>query len=65
MAHAKLHIICGNCGCNHMFEYSVREEIDDDDGSPYMVVYIYCNNCHTTHDLEDNAKANELNKKRT
>ena len=62
MAHAKLHIICGNCGCNYMFEYSVREEIDDD-GSPYIVVYIYCKNCHTTHDLEDNAK--QINKKRT
>ncbi len=56
MAHAKLHIICGNCGCNHMFEYSVSIEIDDDTLQPRSVVYIACRNCGTLHDLEDNAK---------
>jgi len=29
MAHAKLHIICGNCGCNHMFDYKIKTEIED------------------------------------
>ena len=53
MAHSKLHIICGNCGCNHMFEYDVNVEIDDDTLQPRSVVYITCKNCNTVHDLDD------------
>jgi hypothetical protein len=56
MAHAKLHIICGNCGCNHMFDYKIKTEIDDDTHEEYQTVYIGCNNCGTLHSLDDNAK---------
>lgn len=56
MAHAKLHIICGNCGQNDMFDYEIVNEIDDDTNEPYQRVSIGCNNCHTLHDLDDNAE---------
>ncbi len=56
MAHAKLHMICGNCGQNDMFDYNISTEIDDDTEEEYQVVYIGCNNCHTLHVLDDNAE---------
>lgn len=56
MAHAKLHIICGNCGQNDMFSYEIVDEINDDIEEPYQRVSICCNNCHTLHDLDDNAE---------
>jgi hypothetical protein len=59
MAYAKLHIICGNCGCNNDFEYRVDIELDDDTLVPFETVYIYCNNCSTLHHLDDNAKQRE------
>lgn len=55
MAHARLHIICGNCGCNHMFDYKIRTEIDDDTNEKYQTVSIGCGNCNTIHSLDDNA----------
>lgn len=58
MAHARLHIICGNCGCNNMFEHEIKTEIDDDsedENATRQVVYIVCNNCNTLHSLEDNS----------
>ena len=30
MLNPNLHIICGKCGCNHMFEYKVEIETDDE-----------------------------------
>lgn len=59
MANAKLHIICGNCGQNDMFGYEIVEEISDDTNLPYNRVLIYCNNCNTLHDLENNANRTE------
>lgn len=56
MANAKLHIICGNCGCNHMFDYHISKQLDDDTEEEYDVVYIGCKNCGTLHDLDDNAE---------
>ncbi len=56
MAHAKLHMICGNCGQNNMFDYHISTEIDDDNYEAYHIVYIGCNNCGTLHVLDDNAK---------
>jgi uncharacterized Zn finger protein len=55
MAHAKLHMICGNCGYNNDFEYVVNLEVDDT-LQPFETVYIHCNNCSTVHHLDDNAK---------
>jgi len=61
MAHAKLHIICGNCGCNNMFEYHISKDIDDDTNENIEVVYITCGNCNTLHGLYDNAKLKKKN----
>jgi RNase P subunit RPR2 len=57
MVNAKLHVICGNCGCNHMFQYSVRMSINDaiEPNEEYPSVSIICDNCSTIHQLEDNA----------
>ena len=55
MANARLHIICGNCGSNNMFEYKIDTDIDDDTQQKYKRVYIICNNCSTLHSLDDNA----------
>jgi transcription elongation factor Elf1 len=55
MANARLHIICGNCGSNHQFEHEVKIELDDDTLQPRNIVYLWCRNCSTLHDLEDNS----------
>lgn len=56
MVCAKLHIICGNCGCSDMFTYRIIKDYHDfgdytDDG-----VVLHCKNCSTNHDIEDNAE---------
>lgn len=56
MANAKLHIICGNCGCNDMFEYNIKKDIDDDTNKEYQYISITCNNCHTIHTLDVKTK---------
>jgi RNase P subunit RPR2 len=58
MVMARLHIICGNCGCNDEFEYRTFDELVNDDGelSDHVGVSITCKNCSTIHSLEDNAE---------
>lgn len=58
MVMARLHIICGNCGCNDDFEYTSDYERDDD-GEIETRVRIICNNCATIHALEDYATLRE------
>jgi len=53
MLNPNLHIICGKCGCNHMFTYKVKPDVDDDTGEKILNVVIYCNNCHTVTDLDE------------
>lgn len=55
MANTKLHIICGNCGCNNEFTYQIMDD-EDLNADPFQRVIIICNNCHTIHDVLDNAK---------
>lgn len=57
MVMARLHLICGNCGCNNEWEweYREREEIDCDVMEDENV-WLWCNNCATLHSLNDNAK---------
>ena len=55
MAHAKLHMICGNCGSNDQFTYEIVTYSDDDTGEERKRISIACNNCSTLHCLEDNA----------
>lgn len=54
MVRARLHIICGNCGCNDMFKYEINTDIDDDTNEEYQYVSIVCENCSTIHQLDDN-----------
>lgn len=61
MAHARLHMICGNCGSNDQFEYHISNEINDETEEEVQVVYIACNNCNTLHVLDDNAEPREQN----
>lgn len=57
MVNAKLHLICGNCGCNDEWEYEIDNEGKDIDGILYPDVKIFCKNCGTLHTFEEvNAK---------
>lgn len=54
---ARLHIICGNCGCNDDFEWRYEEGRS----TPIAIieeeaVYIKCRNCSTLHNIDDNAE---------
>ncbi len=56
MVMAKLHIICGNCGCNDMFTFSIDltgHDISDVERKFKPAVLIKCRNCSTIHDLND------------
>jgi len=63
MAHAKLSIICCNCGADDQFEHTVRTELADADLKPYAVVSITCRNCCTIHYLEDYSNLKDANTK--
>lgn len=59
MASAKLHIICGNCGCNDMFQFEIDpkgHDITQDEVAFKPAVFITCGNCSTLHDLSDTIK---------
>lgn len=56
MVNAKLHIICGNCGCKDMFEYEIDDEAKDFGDHEEPGTFIICKNCSTIHSLDDNAK---------
>jgi uncharacterized Zn finger protein len=56
MVNAKLHIICGNCGCSDMFTYEIEKDGMDFGTYTDDAVYISCKNCSTLHNLEDNAE---------
>ena len=69
MVMAKLHIICGNCGCSDDFEHKHSEEFvgRDDEGKQWKTDLV-CKNCSTLHNLEDNSvngnKTNPIPKER-
>ena len=52
MVRARLHVICGNCGCSDEFKVIRPSEFEDDE----LEVYISCKNCSTLHSLSDNAE---------
>lgn len=59
MTKAKLHIICGNCGCNDKFKLMITRDGDDITiASPLFedAAVVICQNCGTHHDLKDNAE---------
>lgn len=54
MARARLHVICGNCGCNDQLTVQVVPDGNDvSDEAPKFTpaVWIRCGNCTTLHDL--------------
>ncbi len=53
MVNSKLHLICGNCGCNNMWEYEIDIGGKDIDGSLFPEVFINCKNCGTIHTLDE------------
>ena len=56
MVMARLHLICGNCGCNDSFEYChIKEPTDSKEKTLRYVTRIACKNCGTIHDLDENA----------
>lgn len=55
MVNARLHLICGNCGCGDDFETKRDGYGQDYAGRTLETVYVVCRNCATRHDLEDNA----------
>lgn len=58
MVMARLHIICGNCGCNDEFRWEYSKDYHDcGDGTFESDVVIKCDNCSTIHNLSDNAQA--------
>lgn len=61
MARARLHLICGNCGCNDMWDWKhqTEERVEDEIVSDEDV-YLTCNNCVTLHTLNDNAVRRSL-----
>jgi len=53
MVRERIHIICGNCGCNDMFDYEIDMEGQDFGDHFKPSVRISCNNCSTIHSLEN------------
>lgn len=61
MVMARLHIICGNCGCNDEFGFQIDplgHDVTDVDVKFDPAVWISCNNCSTIHDLSETIKDN-------
>jgi hypothetical protein len=59
MVMARLHLICGNCGCNDDWSYSPVDEITDVPTQEKIRegdVFISCGNCATLHSLNETAK---------
>lgn len=53
MVMARIHIICGNCGCNDQFELEIERDVlyDDDNDLRRDEANLYCKNCSTIHFL--------------
>lgn len=57
MVMARLHLICGNCGCNDEWEWEyIPEEADEGEVIVNEDVAISCKNCSTIHSISSNAK---------
>ena len=57
MVMAKLHIICGNCGCNDNFELQLLRDGDEFcDKEKEDSAHMLCKNCSTIHNIKDNVQ---------
>lgn len=65
MAHARLHLICGNCGCADNWTWEISKDANDYEDIQTDDVYILCGNCTTLHSLTNvtnyDPKTNILN----
>lgn len=60
MAHARLYVICGNCGSDAYLRYRIDPDGSNHvDGTTTDAVHLLCGNCGTLHNLMDNAKPME------
>jgi len=56
MVMARLHLICGNCGCSDEWEWEHKaQEKIDDEIVQNEDVSLWCKNCSTLHSLNDDA----------
>lgn len=55
MVRARLHVICGNCGCDDEFTWEFAPTPEEGVGGCLDDVYIKCRNCSTIHSLSHNA----------
>ncbi len=53
IANPRIHIICGICGCNKMFKFYIREDINDTTDEPENMVMIVCENCSSLTGLDE------------
>lgn len=52
MVRARLHLICGNCGCSDEWKWQhVPKEYEEPE-----TIWLWCGNCGTLHDLGEKAK---------
>lgn len=57
MVRARLHLICGNCGCNDCWEWKhVEKVVEAGEVMQDEDVQLHCNNCATIHYLNNNAQ---------
>ena len=56
MVRSRLHVICGNCGCNEEMTHTIEPKWDcDEHGVEHPAVVLRCGNCITQHRLSDTA----------
>jgi len=49
MVRARIHIICGNCGCNNMFSWELTDLFNSEDDCVGKGPVLTCHNCSTIH----------------
>lgn len=54
MVRARLHLICGNCGCNDDWSLKISQVLDDEiEGKMNTTAHFACGNCSTLHFLDE------------
>ena len=53
-ASTRIHMICGFCGCNDEFEFTINPKGNcNNEGIEYPAVFIVCNNCSSLTGLDE------------